>query len=132
MRRSKEDKSLTRVEMEVMSILWDQGNRGMTTREILDRYPAPKPAYSTIATYMKILTVKGFVRSEKAEAGIKTFRFYTLISRHEYTAKFMREVKDSLFSGSFKSLLTFFAREEELSEDTLNQILRLIEGETEY
>lgn len=129
MKRKKDDKSLTRAEMEIMNILWDQGKEGMTTHEVIEKYPEPKPAYSTIATYMKILTLKGFVGFRKTEQGSKTHRFHTLISRQEYTSKFMKEVKDSFFSGSFKSLLTFFAREEDISPETLEQILKLIEKE---
>lgn len=53
----KEFNTLTRGEMQIMSILWDNG-RGMTTHEIIDAYPEPRPAYSTIATFMKILTHK--------------------------------------------------------------------------
>ena len=47
----KEFNTLTRAEMQIMNILWDNG-RGMTTHEIIDAYPEPHPAYSTIATFM--------------------------------------------------------------------------------
>lgn len=125
MRRAKDDKTLTRVEMEVMNIIWDHAD-GVTTREIQDSYPEPQPAYSTLATYMKILTEKGFIDSRKKEEGSKTFLYYPLISREDYTKKFMKEVKESFFGNSFKSLLTFFAREEEISDDDLNEIMNII------
>ena len=53
----KEFNTLTRAEMQIMNILWDKGC-GMTTHEIIDVYPEPRPAYSTIATFLKILTHK--------------------------------------------------------------------------
>lgn len=58
----KEFNTLTRAEMQIMNILWDKGC-GMTTHEIIDAYPEPHPAYSTIATFMKILTHKQYVTS---------------------------------------------------------------------
>lgn len=129
MRRSKDDKTLTHAEMEIMNILWDNGEEGMTTHEIIAKYPDPKPAYSTIATFMKILTIKEFVKSEKAENGTKTFYFHTLISRNEYTRRFMNEVKESFFSGSLKSLISFFAKEEDISEEDLAKIMSIINKE---
>lgn len=125
MRRTKDDKILTRVEMEVMNIIWDHAD-GVTTREIQDSYPEPQPAYSTLATYMKILTEKGFIKSRKKEEGSKTFLYLPLISREEYTNKFMKEVKASFFSNSFKSMLSFFARLEEISDEELNEIMSII------
>ena len=131
MARSKDDKTLTRAEMEIMNILWDNESEGMTTHEIIDKYPEPKPAYSTIATFLKIMTEKGFVNYKKAESGSKTFYFHPMISREEYTRRFMSEVKDSFFSGSLKSLICFFAKEENVSEEDLKTILSIINKEEE-
>lgn len=130
MPRKKDDKTLTRVEMEIMGILWDYGMDGMTTHEIIEHYPDPKPAYSTIATFMKILTVKEFVGFNKSlTSKAVTHVFYPLMSRQEYTSKFMKEVKESFFEGSLKKLLSFFVEEEDLSPEALEQILMVMEKE---
>lgn len=124
MARKTEDRTLTRSEMEIMNILWDSTD-GMTTHEIISRYPDPKPAYSTIATFLKILTTKGFVNFRKVE-GSKTHIFFALISREFYTRNFMKEAKNTLFGGSLKSLISFFIKEEEISDDELQEILAMI------
>lgn len=130
MPRKKDDKTLTRVEMEIMGILWDSNQEGMTTHEIIEHYPNPKPAYSTIATFMKILTVKEFVRYEKRlSSGAWTHVFFPLMTRQEYTSTFMKEVKESFFEGSIKKLLSFFVEEEELSPEALEQILMVMDKE---
>ena len=77
--------------MEIMSILWDS-DKGMTTHEIIERYPEPKPAYSTVATFLKILINKGFIGSKKLEGGGKTLVFSPLMTRDEYTNRVMKEV----------------------------------------
>ena len=125
MARKHEFKSLTHAEMQVMNILWDNG-KGMTTREIIARYPEPLPAYSTIATFMKILTNKKFVGTHKQEGRGKAFIYYPLVTRAEYTKRTMKEVKDSFFGGSFHALLSFFIKEENISEEELEEILLLI------
>ena len=127
MRRKKDDHTLTKAEMEIMNILWDEG-KAMSTHAIIAKYPEPRPAYSTIATFMKILTTKEFVSFRKGSEGDKTFYFYPQISRAEYTRRFMKEVKDSFFGGSLKSLICFFAKEEEIPENDLQEILLLIKG----
>lgn len=126
MRRQSDERTLTRAEMEIMNILWDQANE-MTTREIVAQYPAPQPAYSTIATFMKILTLKGFVAYHKQEASGKTFYYHPLISREQYTIQTMQEVKKSFFNNSFKSMLSFFAQQEEVSDEELAEILAIID-----
>lgn len=126
MAKKHEFNTLTRAEMQIMNILWDNG-KGMTTHEIIDRYPEPQPAYSTIATFMKILTNKKFVDSHKRDGGGKTYVYYPLVTRAEYTRQAMKEVKDSFFGGSFHALISFFAKEENLSDSELEEILSLID-----
>ncbi len=125
MGRNHEFKTLTRAEMQIMNILWDNG-KGMTNHEIVNKCSEPHPAYSTIATFMKILTNKKYVDSYKQDGGGKTFVYYPLVTRAEYTRFAMKEVKDSFFGGSFHSLISFFVKEEELSDEELYEIIKLI------
>ena len=113
MKRNEEERQLTKAEMEIMNVLWEKAE-GMTTHEIIEEYPEPKPAYSTIATFLKILTNKNFIHSRKQEGGGKTFVFTPTISREAYTNRVMKEVKSTFFAGSLKSMLSFFAKQEEV------------------
>ena len=124
-KNKKEINTLTKAEMEIMNTLWDAAEP-MSTHAIIERYPEPKPAYSTVATFMKILTNKEFVSFRKKEEGDKTFYFYPLITRVEYTRKFMNQVKSTFFGGSVKSLISFFAKEEKLSDEDLQEIMKMI------
>lgn len=126
MKKENIDRTPTKSEMEIMNILWDNSISGMTTHEVIDRYPEPKPAYTTIATFLKIMTEKGFISYKKSAAGGRSFYFYPLLSRVEYTRKCMSEVKNSFFAGSIKSLISFFAKEENVSDEELDQILSII------
>ena len=61
----KEKKFLTKAEHQVMLILWGLKEKGGFTNDILRGYEEPKPAYTTLATFLKILSNKGFVKSSK-------------------------------------------------------------------
>lgn len=125
MKQNNEERQLTRAEMEIMNVLWDKAS-GMTTHQIIDEYPEPKPAYTTIATFLKILTNKNFIRPHKQEGGGKAFVFTPLISREAYINRVMKEVKSTFFAGSLKSMLSYFAKHEEVSEEDLQEIMELI------
>jgi BlaI family penicillinase repressor len=56
--------ALTKGEMDIMNKLWSLG-REASTKELLEICDEPKPAYTTIATFLKILSVKGFVSETK-------------------------------------------------------------------
>ena len=127
MKRNEEERQLTKAEMEIMNVLWEKAE-GMTTHEIIEEYPEPKPAYSTIATFLKILTNKNFIHSRKQEGGGKTFVFTPTISREAYTNRVMKEVKSTFFAGSLKSMLSFFAKQDEVSEKDLQEIMEMIKS----
>lgn len=121
----RKDNTLTKVEFEVMNILWDIQN-GACAWDILEHCEEPKPAYTTIATYLKVLYEKGFLDYHKIEGQGKTHRYVPLITRAEYTRRTMQEVKKNFFGGSVKSMLSYFVKEENLSPDEVEELLGII------
>lgn len=119
------DNTLTKVEFEVMNILWDIDGAACAW-DVLEHYKEPKPAYTTIATYLKVLYEKGYLDFHKVDGQGKTHRYVPLVTRAEYTRRTMQEVKRDLFGGSVKSMLSFFVREENLSEDDAKEMLAMI------
>ena len=57
--------TLTKAEMQVMNILWSLPSMKGTISDVLEGYGEKKPAYTTVATFMKILLNKGYVGFEK-------------------------------------------------------------------
>ena len=121
-----QQKTLTKGEMQVMNILWDM-QRGACIAEIQKQYPEPHPAYTTIATFLKIMEQKGFVEKRKSGSG-KTFVYSPLLTRERYRRLVVDDVKDTFFGGSVKSLVSFFAEEEELSLEDINEILIILQN----
>ena len=120
----KEKKSLTKAETQLMNILWGLPEQKGSSAEIMAQYPEPKPALTTLLTFLKILKEKGFVATEKVGRGSI---FSALISKADYTSFYMREVKNTFFGGSLTSLVSFFAKEEHLSDKEIDEILKIFE-----
>ena len=118
--------TLTKSEMQVMNILWDL-DRGACVNDILAQYPDPKPAYTTIATFLKILTQKGFVEHKKGSG--KLLIYSPLITREKYRSQVMEEVKDDFFGNNFKSMFSFFVREEHLTAEDIQELIDQIKEE---
>lgn len=110
-----------------MSIIWDI-NRSVSAREIYDLLD-PKPAYTTLATEMRTLYEKGFVDYFKKDGEGKTHYYIAKIGKGEYVRKAMHDVKKTFFGGNLRSMLSFFIREEELSEEELINFLHELESE---
>ena len=115
--------TLTKSETQVMNILWDMG-RGACVADVLERYAEPRPAYTTVATFLKILEQKGFVEHRKGSG--KLLIYSPLLTRERYQRQVMTDVKDTLFGGSGVKLVSFFAQQDELSEEELNEIKKII------
>ena len=118
--------TLTKGEMQVMNILWNKG-KGACVNDILAQYPEPRPAYTTIATFLKILEQKGFVERRKGNTG-KLLVYSPLMTKERYRRLVMDDVKQTFFGGSVASLVSFFAEEDELTQEDINMILAILQS----
>ena len=120
-------KPLTRAEMDVMNVLWD-ADHALTVNEIVEGYAEPKPAYTTVATFLKILEAKGYVEHKRKEETGRTFYYSPMFSREKYIAHVVNDVKDTLFGSSAKSFCSFLIQNEELTDEELQEIMSLIQS----
>lgn len=109
---------LTKAEEQIMQILWniEEG----TVQDILKEFTDSKPARTTIATVLSILEGKDFV--EHSSEG-RTNIYKALISKEEYSKKQLFGFVKNYFEGSFSSMVSFFAKETNLSISEMDKIL---------
>jgi len=112
-------KELTRAEEQIMQFLWEI-EKGFV-KDIVDLFPEPKPAYNTVSTIVRILEQKGFIGHN---AYGKTYEYFPLVSRKEYAGSYMKNFIHNYFSGSFQEMVSFFAKEDNLSVKQLNDLMR--------
>ncbi len=121
----KDKSQLTKAETQVMNALWSLPQGQGRSSEIMEQMPEPKPALTTLLTFLKILKEKGFVATEKLGKGQL---FKALVSRDDYTRTYMKEVKNAFFGGSLSSLVSFFVKNEELSQQEIDEISQIVEN----
>ncbi|WP_080903609.1 BlaI/MecI/CopY family transcriptional regulator [Parabacteroides sp. Marseille-P3160] len=113
---------LTSQEEEAMLHIWEIAP--CFIRDILARYKDPKPPYTTLASIIKNLERKKYIKSKRIG---NTYQYNPRINEHEYKRVFMNGVIQNYFENSYKEMVTFFAKEEKISAEDLKEILRLIE-----
>lgn len=124
----RKENTLTKVEFEVMTVIWDL-DRPACAWDVLNEWQEPKPAYTTVATYLKLLYEKGYLDFYKNKGEGKTHMYVPLVSRAEYTRKTMQEVKKNFFGGNLKSMFSYFVREENLTPEEIQELLSTIAEE---
>lgn len=122
MKKSKDSRMLTEVELELMSILWDLG-RG-TVAEVIAELPRDRDlAYTSVSTILRILEQKGVLEAVKMGRG---HSYVPLLKRTEYEAKAVRNVVDKVFSGTPVALVKQLLDTVDLDEAALAEIRDLI------
>lgn len=114
---------LTRAELEIMQILW-RLEKGFVN-DILEAMPAPKPAYNTVSTIVRILEKKGFVEHR---AYGKSHEYYPLISRTEYTSSFMASVVNNFFGGSIGNMVSFLSHDKGITVSEADEIIKMLQN----
>jgi predicted transcriptional regulator len=115
-------KELTKAEEQVMQYLWDM-QRGFL-KDIVGRFPEPRPAYTTISTVIRVLVEKGFI-------GYKTYgkihEYFPKISRKAYFKRHVKSLIRNHFDGSPVGFASFFTGEADFDITELEEIRQLID-----
>src|SRR5690348_8797807 len=89
------EKTLTEVELELMTILWELG--GGTVNDVLAALPPTRPlAYTSVATILRILEQKWVLGAEKVGRG---HRYVPLIPKDQYEAFALEQMVGKVFGG---------------------------------
>ncbi len=112
-------KSLTRAEEQVMKVLW-QLESGLLMG-VVDNMPQPQPHKNTVATILKTLVEKEFVRIEQLG---RIHRYHPLVSKEDYSSSSLTNVVKGYFEGSFSNVVSFMVDEKKLSVEDLELLLK--------
>ena len=114
-------RELTRAEEQVMQILW-RLEKGFL-KDIVEGFPEPRPAYTTVSTVIRVLVKKKFI-------GFRTYgkinEYFPLISRTEQFKSKLKPIITNYFDGSKRDLASFFASTQ-LNLSELEEVKALIE-----
>lgn len=114
---------LTNKEEEVMQILW-KIEKGFIN-DVLDQIPEPKPHYNTLSTIVRLLEEKGFVAHKSYG---KSHQYYPIISKEAYRKVYVKDSIKKYFDNSISNLVNYFVKEEKLSQEEIEELLKIIEN----
>lgn len=117
-------KELTKAEEQIMQVLWEL-KKGFV-KDIIEKLPEPRPAYTTVSTIVRILEKKGFVAYN---AYGKTHEYYPLVQKKDYTRQLFKGMLDGYFGNSIRQMVSFFSREKDLSVSELEELKNIIDEE---
>ncbi len=113
---------LTSQEENVMQAIW-QIKMG-AVRDILNQMENQQQPYTTVASIVKNLEQKQYLKARKFG---NTNVYTPIISEEDYKSRFMSNFVNQYFERSYKKMVSFFAQEEKISRDELEEIIKLIE-----
>src|SRR5471030_404484 len=115
---------LTETEEQLMDLIWEREQVFM--KDIIESYPEPKPAVTTIATLLKRMQNKGFV-------GYKLMgnsrQYYPLVKKSDYFSKHVNGLIKNFFGSSAMQFASFFTTETNLTAKELEDLKKIIDNE---
>lgn len=115
---------LSNSEEQLMEHLWKMEKAFM--KDILEAYPEPKPATTTIATLLKRMTDKNFVAYN--EFG-NSREYYPLVKKSDYFSKHVNGLIKNFFDNSASQFASFFTTSTNLTEKELEELKKIIDVE---
>nr|WP_321412695.1 BlaI/MecI/CopY family transcriptional regulator [uncultured Carboxylicivirga sp.] len=117
---------LTKAEEQVMQYLWNI-EKGFL-KDIVEQYPEPRPAYTTVSTVVRVLV-------KKKAIGFNTYgkvnEYFPLLKKKDYTKRFVKTLVSNFFNNSQQQFASFFTKESDLSLSELEELKALIDQQIE-
>ena len=115
-------KDLSPKEEEVMRYFWADGS--LFVKQLVNRYPDPKPHFNTLSTYVRSLEERGFLSHESFGS---TYRYFAVIGENEYRNRTLKDVVKKYFDNSYLSVVSSLIKEQDLSVEEVRKLLDDVE-----
>jgi BlaI family transcriptional regulator, penicillinase repressor len=113
---------LSKTEEQLMEYLWKREKAFM--KDLLEAFPDPKPATTTVATLLKRMSDKGFV-------GYNTYgnvrEYFPLVKKSDYFSVHLKGLIKNFFNNSSAQFASFFTSETNLSEKELQELKKIVD-----
>jgi BlaI family transcriptional regulator, penicillinase repressor len=113
---------LTKSEEQIMGYLWKLEKAYL--KNILDEFPDPKPAATTVVTVLKRMTDKGFVAFNQHGSNRE---YFPLIKKTEYFSRQVNAVIKNYFNDSASQFASFVTNETNMSPEELTKLRDLVD-----
>ena len=115
---------LPNAEEQLTRIIWKCENAFL--KDIMEHYPDPKPAATTVATLLKRLQDKDVVAYRLFG---NSRQYYPLVAKDDYFSRYMNDIVKNFFGNSALQFASFFTATGNLSEKELEDLKKIVERE---
>lgn len=113
---------LTNAEEQIMKLLWKLDRAFI--RDLLNEFPEPRPAPTTIITLLKRMIDKGFV-SYRQCGNSREYR--PLVKKSEYFSDHLQGIIKDFFNNSNAQFASFFTNETDMSPEELKELRDMVD-----
>jgi len=113
---------LSKAEEQLMQYLWKRSKAFM--KDLLEDFPDPKPATTTVATLLKRMADKGFISYKTVG---KSREYYPLVKKSDYFSKHVNGLIKNFFNNSASQFASFFTKETDLTNEELEELRKIID-----
>lgn len=113
---------LPQTEEQLMEYIWEM--QQAFTKDLMDKYPEPKPAQTTLATLLKRLTDKKFI-SYKLYGNSR--EYYSLVQKEDYFEKHINNIVENFFDNSALRFASFFTRKSKMNKNELEELKKIVD-----
>lgn len=121
-RRKNSEQSLTPLELEIMSVLWETGPANVQT--VQAHLSGRNLAYTTVQTMLNVLHRKGKVKRRLKD---RAYFYQPVLSRKKAVTQAVGEMLDRFFGGSADGLVLSLVESRKLTAKKLADLQRLLE-----
>ena len=125
-RRKNSDPSLTPLELEIMSVLWETGPAGV--QAVQANLKSRELAYTTVQTMLNVLHRKGKVKRLLKD---RAYVYRPVLSRQKAVKQAVGDMLDRFFGGSADSLVMSLVQTRHLTPEKLARIQKMLERPAE-
>jgi BlaI family transcriptional regulator, penicillinase repressor len=115
---------LSKSEEQLMELIWKLEKA--FTKDLIEIYPDPKPAPTTIATLLKRMQDKGFVSYTLFG---NSRQYFALVKKADYFSKHVKGIIKDYFNNSPMQFASFFTTTTNLTAAELEELKKIVNQE---
>ncbi len=115
-------KQLNKTELQIMKYLWLLKKGFM--KDIVEQFPEPRPAYTTISTLLKRMCDKQYIGFERLG---RDKLYFPVLRKNDYFSKQVNGIITHFFNDSKSQFASFFTKNADLSVQELEELQRILQ-----
>ena len=115
-------KQLNKTELQIMKYLWKIEKGFM--KDIVEQFPVPAPAYTTISTLVGRMVDKKYIGFKKLG---RDKEYFPMLQKNEYFSAQVKDMVSNFFNNSTAQFASFFTKNADLSMEELQELQELVQ-----